>query len=108
MFSIPADVKSQNDLGWNLTVKSANKGNKFAVFQACLFDKNKTPIKDAKLFVKITRPTQEGYDFKQDLLLQKDCYEAKIQFPLKGLWNLEIIAAKNDSIFQNSARYVIE
>lgn len=101
-------VKSQKDLGWMIEAKYKNKGKNAGELTACLFDKNHIVIKDAKLLVKIIRPTQEGFDFKQDLLPQNNCYFAKINFPLKGQWALEIQAFKDDNIFQEVKRYIVQ
>lgn len=101
-------VKSQKNLGWAIETKYKNKEKNSGELTACLFDKNHAAIKNAKLLVKITRPTQEGFDFQQDLLPQNNCYFAKINFPVKGQWNLEIQAFKDNNIFQEVKRYVVQ
>ena len=101
-------VKSQKKLGWNLDIKYVNSAKNAGELTACLFDKNHNPIRNAKLIVQIIRPTQEGYDFMQDLIPHGDCYFAKINFPLKGQWVFEIQAFKGDDIFQEISRFVIQ
>ena len=95
-------------LEYNKTLEYVNSKNNAGELTACLFDKNHHAIKDAKLVAKIIRPTQEGYDFTQDLMPQNDCYFAKINFPLKGQWVFEIQAFKGDDIFQEVKRYVVQ
>ena len=101
-------VKLQKKLGWTLEIKFMNGKNNAKDLSACLFDKNNHLIKDAKLIVKIVRPTQEGHDFVQDLIPQNGCYFAKISFPLKGQWDFEIQAFKGDNIFQEVRRYIVQ
>lgn len=101
-------VKSQKELGWILEIKYVNSQNNAGELTACLFDKNHRAIKNAKLVAKIIRPTQEGYDFTQDLIPKNNCYFTKINFPLKGQWIFEIQAFKDDNVFQEVKRYVVQ
>ncbi len=101
-------VKQQKNLGWHFKVKFVNEGNKLGSLKVCLLNKNQKFITDAKLLVKISRPTQEGYDFEQNLLPKNDCYFSKIKFPLKGQWDVEIQAFSGDIIFQEVKRYVVQ
>lgn len=101
-------VKSQKQLGWTSQIKYINSAKNAGELTACIIDKNNQPIKNAKLVAKIMRPTQEGYDFSQDLMPQNNCYFAKINFPLKGQWIFEIQAFKGDDIFQEVKRFVVQ
>ncbi len=101
-------VKSQKELGWNFKIKFLNRTNNLAEVTVCLLDKNKNHIKNAKLVAKLKRPTQEGYDFTQNFIAQNNCYYAKINFPLKGLWDVEIQGLKGDDVAQVVKRYVVQ
>jgi len=101
-------VKSQKALGWNFEINFLNLGNNLANTTVCLLDKDKTYIKNAKLIAKLRRPTQEGKDFEQNFIVQNNCYYAKINFPLKGLWEVEIQAFKDDNIAQIVKRYIVQ
>lgn len=101
-------VKSQKELGWSFEIKYINHAKNTGDLRVCLLDKNNQNIKNAKLVAKITRPTQEGFDFMQDLMPQNNCYFAKINFPLKGQWIFEIQAFKEDNIFQEVKRYIVQ
>jgi nitrogen fixation protein FixH len=101
-------VKLQKLLGWSFKIKFTNLDERLSEIDVCLFDKNKKLLKNAKLIAKITRPTQEGYDFQQDLNLKNSCYFARIKFPLKGQWNVEIIASNENGTLQEVKRYVIK
>lgn len=74
-----------------------------------LKDKNSRQISDAKVSIEFKRPTQEGVDFTQELRFIDGFYQAKIiNFPLRGQWDFAVIAAKDDNIFQEVKRYVIQ
>ena len=102
------EVKIQKKLGWNFDIKYNNAKNNTGKLEVCLFDNNKNQIRDAKLLAKITRPTQEGYDFTQNLIPQNGCYFAMINFPLKGQWDLEIQAFRGNNILQEVKRYIVQ
>jgi len=101
-------VKSQKQLEWSSQIKYINSTKNAGALTVCLLDKNHQPIKNAKLVVKIMRPTQEGYDFVQDLMPQNNCYFAKINFPLKGQWVFEVQAFRGEDIFQEVKRFVVQ
>lgn len=100
-------VKKQKELGWNLSLKYQENGKNSAILISCLKDKNNNLIKDAKLKAKISRPTQEGFDFVQDFIQENGCYQAKINFPLQGQWDVEIQAFQGKNVMQMIKRYVV-
>ena len=101
-------VKQQKSLGWSLKSTLEQNGvENFANLKVCVFDKNKKPIKNAKVLVKLSIPVQEGFDFQQNLITEKDCYTTKIAFAKKGQWNFEFVVVKEDQIHQDVKRYVI-
>jgi len=100
-------VEQQKKLGWRFEIQYLPLAKNLAKLQVCLRDKNNQLIKNAALYALMTRPTQDGFDFKQDFLLDGNCYEAKINFPLKGLWQLEIVARRDDAVWQEVKRYVV-
>ena len=102
------EVKTQKKLGWSFNINYSNTQNNTGKLVVCLMDRNKNQIKDAKLLVKIMRPTQEGYDFTQNLMPQNGCYFSIINFPLKGQWVLEIQAFKDNNILQEVKKYVVQ
>ncbi len=97
-------VKKQKDLGWNFQINYQPKSSKVANLQIKLLDKNNQEIKDAKIVANIKRPVQEGLDFTVELNL---AYNSLINFPLIGQWDIEIIARKNDEVYQNVKRVVV-
>jgi len=101
-------TKNQQHLGWKMNIKYRNDGNKSGVLMVDLFDKNSVVIRDAKLIVNFKRPTQEGFDFSQDLKFTNNQYRAQINFSLKGQWDFEVIASKDDKVFGEVKRYVVQ
>jgi nitrogen fixation protein FixH len=73
-----------------------------------LKDKNSRQILDAKVAIEFKRPTQEGADFTQELKFVDGFYWAKINFPLRGQWDFAVIAVKDQNVFQEVKRYVIQ
>jgi nitrogen fixation protein FixH len=73
-----------------------------------LKDKNFRVIKDAKVKINFKRPTQEGFDFAQDLEFAKNQYKTEISFPLKGQWEFMVSIIRGDEVFQDVKRYVVQ
>jgi nitrogen fixation protein FixH len=101
------DQVKQRNLSWSIKVTLQNINLSSYLIKVKLFDKNQRPIKDAKINIKIIRPVQEGFDFSQDLIPIDDSYQTKINFPLKGQWEIEYNAVKNGDSFKQNNRYVI-
>jgi nitrogen fixation protein FixH len=102
--------KEQENLGWQLQIKYQKITSKQGDLKIKLLDKNGQSIKNAKIKAKITRPTQDGYDFKSNLTFnsKEQNYQSYVKFPLIGQWDVEIIAQKNDNFFQDLKRFVIQ
>ena len=106
--------KKQKDLGFKakLNIKSIN--NKTTLLSFDLKDKNGKIIKDAKIKINLVRPTQTGFDFAEELLFEtkNQNYQKIINFPLKGLWKVELQAFVTingqEEIFQYVERIIID
>ena len=101
--------KEQENLGWQIQIKYHKIASQQGDLKIKLLDKNGQNIKNAKITAKITRPTQDGYDFTQNLTFkpQNQNYQSYIKFPLIGQWDIEIIAQKDGEFFQDLKRFVI-
>jgi nitrogen fixation protein FixH len=109
-------VAAQKELGWKLKIKiqpllrktlEKNEPRKInLVIQ--LEDKNLQVINDATISVEFKRPTQEGFDFSQNINFSNGVYQAEITFPLKGQWDFVVLATKDEKVFQEVKRYVIQ
>ena len=100
-------AKEQEKLGWKIEIKYKNLGNLLGNSEIKLFDKNSKVITNAKIYIKLRNPVQDGLDFSQDLIFENGAYKSKIQFPAKGQWDFEIIAIKNKDSFQKVKRYIV-
>ncbi len=102
-------VKEQKQLGWKLQIDYQFKKSKSGIIQVKLADKNNQEIKNAILTANIKRPIQEGKDFSVDLKfdVKTQSYNSPIQFPMIGQWDIEIIARKNNNIYQDVKRLVV-
>jgi len=103
-----AIVKKQKNSGKKLQIKYTRQSSNQAIINVCFIDKNSILIKDAKIIVKFKRPIQEGFDFSQDFIPENGCYSSKVNFPLKGVWDLEVAAIEKDTAFQEVKRYIVQ
>lgn len=72
-----------------------------------LKDKNRQAVKGAKVTAYFTRSTQAGYDFSTPLELNKEgIYAKQITFPLKGLWDVRILATWHHQQYQKSKKII--
>ena len=102
-------VKEQKKLGWDMQIKYQPSGTKIGNLQVNLLNKNHHTIDDANLSVNIKRPVQEGKDFSVNLKFDytTSSYKSLVNFPLIGQWDLEVIATKNDDVYQDVKRIVV-
>ena len=100
--------RHQEELGWRVDMKYKRIDERTGALQVKLFSKNSAPITDANIRASFKRPTQEGYDFSAPLIFSEGVYQAKISFPLKGQWDVEIAASKGEENFYEVKRYVIQ
>jgi nitrogen fixation protein FixH len=101
-------VKKQNEMGWKVDARYKSLNEKTGLLTVKLADKNFTQIRDANIRANFKRPTQEGFDFSVPLVFVKDSYQAKLSFPLKGQWEVELAIARGDEMFYEVKRYVIQ
>ena len=74
-----------------------------------LIDKGGEPIVGAKVVAHVLRSTMSGLDFKVTLQDQgKGRYEVKgANFPLKGQWDIIVVAEWNQQKYQQSKRIIV-
>lgn len=100
-------VADQKNLGWQVNISYQPQGSGGHLVVGLLNEKS-LPIKDAKISASFKRPTQDGFDFAQEIPFQKGAYQADIVFPLKGQWDAEINITKGEDSFVEVKRYVIQ
>jgi nitrogen fixation protein FixH len=102
-------VKTQKQLGWKLQINYQFEKTKTGILQVKLSDKNHQEIQDATITANMKRPVQEGKDFSVDLKFdtKTQSYNYAIEFPMIGQWDVEIIAQRNDDVYQDIKRLVV-
>jgi len=101
-------ASQQKDLGWKMEIKYQKISSKEGKILVKIFDKNSKIIPNANVNLKLKRPTQEGFDFEEKTKFLENFYQAKIVFPLKGQWDVEVLATKGEDVFQEVKRYIIQ
>lgn len=91
--------KEQEALGWKGTIDYKN-GTLYFILQ----DKNTQPLQWKKARATIRRPTQSGMDFVVTLKGE----QTPIDFPEKGLWEVQVDAMHDGAHYQKSKRIVVQ
>jgi len=99
------DAYNQQEIvGWNGNIDFIKSS---LIFQ--LNDKQGQPIETAKVVAHISRSTKSGLDF--EVLLYHNArgsYENNaVNFPLKGQWDIRVVAEWNQQKYQQSKRIIV-
>ncbi len=79
------------------------------VFRWTLSDLENAPINSAKVNVLFFRPVKDGYDFELPLAYKGNgVYEAKVDFPLQGLWTAKLNAKWNSKQYQTQTNFIVK
>lgn len=100
--------KKQINLAWKVVTNYKRLDEKNGELRVKLSDKNSILIKDANIRANFRRPTQDGFDFNVPLVFMDGVYQAKVSFPLKGQWDIELVITRGEETFQEVKRYVIQ
>lgn len=102
--------KKQKELNWSGDISQKFIENQKSLLIFSLKDDAGQFIKNANIKLKLVRPTQTGFDFEDKLFFNKfnNKYQKEVNFPLKGLWKIEVQAFVGDKIFQYVQRIVID
>jgi nitrogen fixation protein FixH len=99
---VVAASESQDKLGWTGNIHLSQNTINFEIK-----DSQNMPLKGAKVTAYFTRTTQAGYDFSIPLEANAEgIYNQHINFPLKGLWDVRILATWNQQQYQKSKQIV--
>lgn len=100
--------ETQRALGWQPKVTFDDVTHQVSVN---LMDKDGADITGAEIYAYAFRPTQDGHDFKALLpadTVKANQYQAKLDFPLKGLWELRFDIEKGDDVFYISKKITVK
>ena len=74
-----------------------------------LKDRNGQAVEGAEVIAYFTRTTQDGYDFSIPMELNAEgIYNKQVIFPLKGLWDVRVLATWNQQQYQKSKQIVVK
>ncbi len=103
-----AAAEAQEARGWKGDIRHEGKKLYFT-----LENESGQPVALKEVKANFFRPTQQGYDFNQVLKFDTvGNYSAEVNFPLPGLWEVQIFALAEDNsaegkTYQQSTRLVI-
>lgn len=105
--TINSRIAARNALGWDLNLDMDAKPamNRPALFRMTAVDKVGLPLRDADVTVHAYRPSDAAADF--DRKLEEGLpgqYSGDISFPLKGIWDLQVIIVRGDERYEVSRR----
>jgi len=99
-----AAAAEQEALGWHGEVTYAENGQ----LNYSVRDKGGAPVSGARVVAEITRPTHNGVDFKSALAeVTPGTYQAPVEFPLDGMWDIRIYVTWQQTQFQTAKRIVV-
>ncbi len=96
--------KKQKELGWQAELKLVDNAKLYLT----LLDKDKNQITGAEVTADVIRPTKSGYDFKIKFKEVGGVYISSLNFPLKGIWDINIKAHKENDEFKYIKRITIK
>lgn len=108
-------VRRQEEMGWTseITFVPSDSGGTGTggVIKARITGPNGTPVPGLKVRVHLLRPTHSGHDRQIDLLPfggGTETYAAPVTLPLKGVWDLHLVATGGSVPYQAVERIVAE
>lgn len=103
-----AAAKEQAALGWKVDFVFTQDGRRRGVAQIDLADRFGSRLRDAEVRAQFVRPTNEGSDLRVDLAHQNGGrYQAEVELPLEGQWDVRIVASSNGQVYRLSERIVL-
>jgi len=100
-----AAAEASEALGW----KSALDLGAGSTLTFTVTDRNGEPVTGADVRASVRRPTRAGMDFDVPLVeTAGGDYQAVIDFPAGGQWDLRIFVAWNQQDYQHSQRVIVE
>lgn len=99
----------QEALGWQAAIETGLVGEQEGRLTLALSDKEGAPLGQAAVTVTFERPTHEGHDFTLPLTQTgRGVYAAAFELPLKGVWDLHLVATRDDDRLVATERVLLE
>lgn len=107
-----AKARAQDSLGWTVDTKAepiqAASGKPSYRLTITYADHDGKPVEGLKVSAKVIRPTTDGYDHEITLnTLGVGVYGGEYELPLKGVWDLDIVALGPDVSYEHGQRIVV-
>jgi len=100
-----ATAAEQEELGWTVAFAFTQQGPFRGIVQIDLADRFGSRLRHADVRAHFVRPTSEGSDLRVDLAHQSGGrYQAEVELPLEGQWDVRIAASSNGQIYRLSER----
>jgi len=100
-----AAASEQAELGWKVGFHFVQDGPRRGVVQVDLEDRFGNLLRQAEVRAQFVRPTSEGSDLRLHLAHQTGGrYQAEVELPLEGQWDVRIAASSNGQIYRLSER----
>ena len=85
------EAETQRALGWTVDVSFAQSGPAAGALEVRAADQWGNALTHAAVRADFVRPTQEGVDFTVAVPPASHGYAAMVDFPLPGVWDLELL-----------------
>jgi nitrogen fixation protein FixH len=100
-----AAEEAQRRRGWRAEFKSVGTGPRHATIDLVMHDRKGEALVALDAGVRFVRPTSGGHDFSVPLHhVGGGRYEAKVEFPLHGLWAAEVWARRGKALHRITKR----
>jgi nitrogen fixation protein FixH len=104
-----AAASEQAELGWKVGFDFAQDGPRRGIVEVDLEDHFGNMLRNAEVRAKFVRPTSEGSDFGVVLDHQiGGRYQAEVELPLEGQWDVRIAASSGGQIYRLSKRIFLQ
>ena len=100
-------IAARENLGWSFTTDFPQNPvqNRKELYRFNIVDKVGNPLSDAEVSIKVYRPSDANADFDVTMLeTLPGRYETFITYPLKGMWELNVLVKRDDDVFDFSRR----
>jgi len=101
-------ARAQEALGWQVEIDLIAIDSGRARLAAEIRDRNGRAVRPRSVTAELIRPTHSGYDLTLPLLeLSAGSYGAEFDLPLRGQWDVRILAAHGAGTHQSQRRMVL-
>jgi nitrogen fixation protein FixH len=101
-------VAQQKEMGWTADLSVDRRSENATRLDFALQDDRDTAVAGADVIARLVRPTTEGHDI--DVRLQdygRGHYVADVVFPLRGQWDVRVVAKHPSGDFRLTRRIVV-